>query len=127
VSGEVRAAVPEPEWYRHPAGAPGREAWLRTLGRDLPVRQQKPYTVSSTIRDALSDSRLIRLMRRVYEKQQAKLYGRGTTEYNAMMTMAEESTFRAVQSGLGLKGHAAQALADLAGHKPIRAIYNLLR
>jgi beta-glucosidase len=110
----------EAEW------APDRDGWLRTLDKQPEIRSEKPYTESSTVKEASQGSRLLRLIRRIYAKQQARLYGYDSVEYRAMTTMADESTLRAVQNELGLKRHAALALADLANHKPLKAIWHML-
>lgn len=83
--------------------------------------------MNSTLKDIAQESRLVRLLYRYYEKEQAKQHGRGSMEYRMMMKFADESVLRSIQNFLRIKGHFAQALADIGNKEIMKAMWNFIR
>lgn len=79
-----------------------QKLWLDTLSYKPTAKVQKPYTVNSTVAEIASDSALIRLMYRWFEKKQAKENGRDSVNYRIAMQSANETPFRNVQISIGI-------------------------
>lgn len=90
-------------------------------------RQGEKYTVESTIAEVTQDLLPLRLVYQWFEKTQAKTYGRGSVEYLAALSSAEELPLRALQNLVGVKGHFAQAVADFGNKKYLTGIRHLIK
>jgi len=126
--GEIYQSQADQGWYQTLQGTPDRADWIRTLGRKPPNETSKrPYTINSSVEDIEQDSLIIRLMMKYFENLQAKTSGKGTVEYKVAIRGAKESPLRNVQNSMMIKGHFAQAIADIANKKYIRGFWNLIR
>jgi len=127
---EIRGEEPSHQdggWYDRPTASPKREDWLRSLGHEPKTFPVRPYTVDSTILELSESSRLIRLIYRIFERKEAKTFGRGTVEYQSVMKSAQECPLRAAQCGLNLKIPFAQAMADIGNGKFLTGLGKLLK
>jgi len=116
-----------PEWYFSLEGRPSEEDFVTLYGRAIPKREIRPYNINSNIADMLEGSFIIRQIYGAYERSQAKQFGRGTVDYKGMMIMADECPLRSVQNNLLLKGHVAEALADLGNKRYLKMIGHLIK
>ena len=114
-------------WYDTLEGKPTQSDFEKILGRTIERALLKKYDVNSTLKDIAQESRLVRLLYRYYEKEQAKQHGRGSMEYRMMMKFADESVLRSIQNFLRIKGHFAQALADIGNKEIMKAMWNFIR
>ena len=114
-------------WYDTLEGKPTQSDFEKILGRTIERALPKKYDVNSTLKDIAQESRLVRLLYRYYEKEQAKQHGRGSMEYRMMMKFADESVLRSIQNFLRIKGHFAQALADIGNKEIMKAMWNFIR
>ena len=114
-------------WYGTLEGKPTQSDFEKILGRTIEESLPKVYDVNSTLKDIAKESRLVRLLYRYYERDQAKKHGRESIEYRMMMKFADESILRSIQNFSGIKGHFAQALADIGNKEIIKAMWHFIR
>ena len=114
-------------WYQQPKGQPPKEDWEAMLGRRheerLPAKGE--YTMQSTILEMKQTSRLMQVLFKTVEKIFASQYGGkvdySIPEFRMMMASSTDCSMSAIQILAGIRGHAVNALVELANGRPRQA------
>ena len=122
-----KADLGDEGWYMSLNGIASREDWIRLLGYTPEQTPIRPFTVNSAVIDVAENTLLVRIILWFFEKATAKIYGRGSVNYQIVLRGAEEAPLRRIQDIAKTKGRLAQALADFGNKKFFRGIGHLFR